>query len=44
MGIRDRITDTAAHAEIENFEANCEAASKRAAEITLGLLERFANL
>ena len=33
------ITDTAAHAGIEYFEANCEAASERAAEITLGLLK-----
>ena len=38
------ITDTAAHAGIEHFEANCEIASERAAELTLGLLKQLATL
>lgn len=32
------ITDTADHKGIENFEKNCEAASKRSAEIVIGIL------
>lgn len=38
------ITDTASHIGIDNFESNCERASAIAAEITTGLLEKFASL
>lgn len=36
------ITDTAAHMGIEHFEENCEAASKRSAEIVIGILRELA--
>ena len=35
------ITDTASHSGIENFEANCEAASEGAASITIEFLKRL---
>lgn len=35
------ITDTASHKGIEHFEKNCEAASRRAADIVLGILEEL---
>lgn len=37
------ITDTADHKGIENFEKNCEAASKRSAEIVMAILEQYLN-
>lgn len=36
------ITDTASHKGIEHFEENCEAASKRSAEIVTGILKELA--
>ena len=35
------MTDTATHRGIENFEQNCEFASERSAEITVGLLKQL---
>lgn len=35
------ITDTATHKGIENFDKNCETASKRSAEIVLGILNQL---
>ena len=33
------ITDTAEHSGIDNFDRNCETASARAAEVTIGILK-----
>lgn len=38
------ITDTAEHSGIENFDKNCELASARAAEITIGILEYYTEM
>ena len=35
-------SDTASHKGIEHFEENCEAASKRSAEIVTGILKELA--
>ena len=43
IGIRT-ITDTASHDGMENFEKNCETASRISAEVVLKLLKQFAQL
>lgn len=41
MAVRT-ITDTADHKGVENFDRNCEAASKISAEVIVGMLEKLA--